>query len=109
MEVPPEKVGTELLKDIESHKTPECLSLAALGQYIEHTLPSEEWDRVERHVRSCLYCLNQLVELRELLFLEKKADPLPPHLEKNLQRLAAKQNPSAWLTLLEASKAVKNI
>ena len=104
MEVPPEKLGTELLKDLERHKTPECLSLSVLGEYIEHKLPSQERDGAEKHLQSCLYCLNQLVELRELLFLEKKADPLPPHLENSLRRLAAKQNPGAWIAVVEGYK-----
>ncbi len=77
MEAPVEKIDAEILKDIEKRKTPKCLNVDTLGEYIEHTLPSEEWDRVENHLHSCLYCLNQLVELRELLFLEKNAEPLP--------------------------------
>jgi len=58
MEASPEKVGAELLQDLDKRKTPDCLSLAALGQYIEHTLPSEERDGVENHLKSCLYCLS---------------------------------------------------
>ena len=92
MEAPPEKTEAELSSELERYKTPECLSLSVLGEYIEHSLPSEDWDRVEHHLRTCSYCLNQLVELRELLFLEKKADPLPHDLEKSLQRLANEQN-----------------
>ena len=104
MEAPREKIAADLLEELGSHKTPHCLSVSAVGQYIEHTLPSEERDAAETHLQSCLYCLNQLVELRELLFLEKKADPLPPHLENSLRRLAAKQNPGAWITVVEAYK-----
>ncbi len=97
MEAPPEKIDAELLEELDSHKTPHCLSVSAVGQYIEHTLPSEERDGVEKHLKSCLYCLNQLVELRELLFLEKKGDPLPRDLEKRLQGLAGSQNANLWI------------
>jgi S1-C subfamily serine protease len=97
MEIPPEKTGTELSEELEKYKTPDCLSVAVLGEYIEHTQPGEEWDRVEQHLRSCPYCLNQLVELKELLFLEKKGDPLPRDLEKRLQRLARRQNANVWI------------
>ena len=97
MEAPPEKIDAELLEELGSHKTPHCLSVSAVGQYIEHTLPSEERDGVEKHLKSCLYCLNQLVELRELLFLEKKGDPLPRDLEKRLQGLASSQNANLWI------------
>src|SRR5439155_26589028 len=97
MEAPPEKTGTELSEELERYKTPECFSVSVLGEYIEHTLPSEEWDRVEQHLGSCPYCLNQLVELRELLFLEQKGDPLPRDLEKRLQGLASRQNANVWI------------
>jgi tetratricopeptide (TPR) repeat protein len=91
METPVEKIAADLLKDIDKRETQECLSIDSLGEYIEQTLPSEEWDRVESHLRSCLYCLNQLVELRELLFLEENAEPLPKSLERKLRRLAAQE------------------
>ena len=104
MEAPPDKIDADLLEELERQKTPGCLTDDVLGQYIEHTLPVPERDAAEKHLQSCLYCLNQLVELRELLFLEKKADPLPPHLENSLRRLAAKQNPGAWITVVEAYK-----
>ena len=44
MEAPPEKIDAELLEELGSHKTPHCLSVSAVGRYIEHTLPSEERD-----------------------------------------------------------------
>ena len=75
-----------------------------LGEYIEHKLPTEEWDSVEKHLRSCLYCLNQLVELRELLFLEENAEPLPRALERRLRRLATQETQSILVTWLEVSK-----
>ena len=99
MEVPPDKAVADLLKGLEGSKTPECLSPAALGQYIERALPIEESDRVEKHVAACLSCLNQLVELRELLFLEKQAEPLPLSLERSLQRLAIRQEAGVWVAL----------
>ena len=104
MEAPPEKMDAEVLEELARHKTPGCLSVTVLGQYIEQTLPGQERDAAEKHLQSCLYCLNQLVELRELLFLEKRADPLPPYLENSLRRLAVKQNRSTWTSFLEVSK-----
>jgi S1-C subfamily serine protease len=105
MEVTPEKIEAEFLEELEKHKTPQCPTVSTLGQYIEQALPNRERDGVEKHLTACLYCLNQLVELRELLFLEKKADPLPADLEKRLQRLAGKQNVNGWQTLVRASES----
>jgi len=95
MEAPPDKIDSDLFEELARHKTPSCLSETVLGQYLEHTLPGQEREAAEKHLESCLYCLNQLVELRELLFLEKNANPLPPHLENSLRQLAPKQNPEA--------------
>lgn len=105
MEAPPDKIDAELLEELDRHKTPGCLSQTILGQYIEHTLPGQERERAEKHLESCLYCVNQLVELRELLFLEKNADPLPPNLENSLRQLAAKQNPGARITTEQPSRS----
>lgn len=104
MEDPLPKLVPDLLKDLEGSKGPKCLPVDTLGQYIEHTLPINELDSVEIHLKSCLYCVNQLVELRELLFLDKKVESLPRSLEKSLQRLVTRQKAGVWVTLLKASK-----
>ena len=39
MEAPPDKIAADLLEELDRHKTPSCLSVTVLGQYIEHTLP----------------------------------------------------------------------
>lgn len=117
MALPFEKIAAELLKDIEKHKTAECLSVDTLGEYIEHMLPSEQWDKVENHLRSCVYCVNQLVELKELLFLGENAEPLPKSLAKQLRQLAINESQStleSWFetikenaaTLINATKTV---
>ena len=90
METPPDKIDLGLLEEMARHKTSGCLSENQLGQYIEHTLPGQEREPAEKHLASCLYCLNQLIELRELLFLEKNAEPLSPLLENSLRRLVAR-------------------
>jgi hypothetical protein len=91
MEDPLTKLVPDLLKDLEGSKGPECLAVDTLGQYIEHMLPIRESESVEKHLKSCLYCVNQLVELREVLFVDKTAEPLPRALRRSLQRLATKQ------------------
>ncbi len=104
MEIPLEKIAAELLKTTEDQKTPECVSVDTLGEYIEHTIPGDEWNGVEKHLRSCLYCLNQLVDLRELLYLEKNAEPLPRSLERKLRHLAAQETGAARENWFEVVK-----
>ena len=52
MDGPPETIDAKLLENLGSHKTLHCLSVSVVGQYIEHTLPSEERDAAEKHLQS---------------------------------------------------------
>lgn len=97
-----EEVASQLFTKTEHQKTLECLSVDTLANYIEHTLPSDQWDGVEKHLRSCLYCLNQLVEVRELLFLENNAEPLPPALQRKLLRVVTGEPEKRTLAMIES-------
>jgi hypothetical protein len=45
---------------------------------------------VEAHIQSCLYCLGQLTEMKELLYMVSEAGPVSPELEKKLSGLFSK-------------------
>jgi hypothetical protein len=79
------------LKNIEIMKTPTCLETEIIGLYIEGKLPKGEKMRVENHISSCLYCLNQLTELRELIYFEKQSFPLPSQLLQSIKGLFPKE------------------
>ena len=81
----------ESLKNTEEMKTPSCLETETIGLYIEAKLPEGERMRVEKHIASCLYCLEQLVELRELAYFQKHSAPLPSHLLHTLMDLYPKK------------------
>jgi hypothetical protein len=78
------------LKNIETMKTPSCLETQTIGLYIEDKLPQGEKMRVEKHITSCLYCLNQLTELKELIYFQKHRAPLPSRLLQNIMGLFPK-------------------
>jgi len=78
------------LKNIEIMKTPSCLETEIIGLYIEGKLPKGEKLRVENHISSCLYCLNQLTELKELIYFQKHKAPLTSHLLQNIMGLFPK-------------------
>ena len=79
------------LKNIEEMKTPSCLETETIGLYIEDKLPGGERIRAEKHIASCLYCLEQLVELRELVHFQKHSAPLPSHLLQKIVDLYPKE------------------
>lgn len=72
-------------------KTPSCLDTDTIGFYIENKLPKGEKIRVEKHISSCLYCLNQLTELRELVYFQRQSAPLPTHLLQRIKGLFPKE------------------
>jgi len=91
MTIPLESILKKALKNMESQKTPTCLGLEILGLYIEGKLPMGEKIRAEEHIGSCLYCLNQLTELKELIYFQKQNTPLPSHLRQRINELFPKE------------------
>ena len=79
------------LRNIEIMKTPSCLETDTIGFYIENKLPKGEKMRVEKHISSCLYCLSQLTELKELVYFQKQSAPLSSHLLQKITGLLPKE------------------
>ena len=88
---PFESILQKTLKNMESQKTPACLGLETLGLYIEGKLPTGDKIRAEEHIGSCLYCLNQLTELKELVYFQRQSAPLPSHLLQRIKGLFPKE------------------
>jgi tetratricopeptide (TPR) repeat protein len=80
------KIG-EAFKHLDALKTPSCMDITTIGRYAEGKLRDVEKSKVELHIQSCLYCLNQLTELQELLYLESGALPVSTDLENRLNSL----------------------
>jgi len=91
MAVPLEPKLKKYLKNIEIMKTPSCLDIGTIGFYIEKKLPKEEKMRVEKHISSCLYCLNQLTELKELVYFQRQSAPVPSYLLQRIKDLFPKE------------------
>jgi len=82
------------LRKIEPLKTPSCLGVETIGFYIERKLSTSEKKKAEEHISSCLYCLHQLLKLKELIYFQKHKVPLPSHLLNNLEDLYPKKERS---------------
>jgi len=91
MKISIEKVGKEILSNIESYRTDDCLDLNIIGNYLENKLSKGEKHRVENHFKICLYCLYQLNELAELIYLQKHGIPLPKPLFDKLSVLVPRK------------------
>lgn len=82
-----EPILKKAFKNIETQKTAACIDIGILGLYIEGKLQKEEMIQTEEHIGSCLYCLNQVVELKELIYLQRHTAPLSSHVLENIRAL----------------------
>ena len=73
--------------NFDNLKTPACLDVKTVGLFAENNLPEKEMAIAEAHIQSCLYCLGQLTEMKELLYLASEAEPVSPELDKKLSGL----------------------
>ena len=85
---------TDAFNNFDELKTPACLNAKTVGMFAENKLSEKDMARTEAHIQSCLYCLGQLTEMKEMLYLASDAEPVSPDLEKKLSGLFArhKQN-----------------
>lgn len=86
-----EPILKKAFKNIETQKTAACIDIGILGLYIQGKLQKEEMVQTEEHIGSCLYCLNQVVELKELLYLQRHSAPLSSHALENIRALLPKK------------------
>lgn len=89
-------------KEIAGLKTPACLDTASIGLFAEEKLSGAEKEKAEEHIKSCLYCLNQLTEMQELLFFRSQKTQIPHELANKLRAL----NPSQEKKLLPSKTGV---
>ena len=81
----------EALQDLDSLKSPDCLDDDAISAYAENTLNDEDRRNAEMHLQNCLYCLNRLNEMTEMLYCLEHPVPVPDELMNRLQSLIPPQ------------------
>jgi len=67
-----------LLQQLSRLKAPDCLSVKALGDFLDGRGSTAERYAAETHLRSCPSCTNRLIELQELARLADAGED-PPH------------------------------
>ena len=82
----------DAFNNFDEQKTHACLDAKTVGMFAENQLPEKEMAKAEAHIQSCLYCLGQLTEMKELLYLASEAEPVSPDLDKKLSDLFSKHH-----------------
>ena len=83
----------DVLKSIDSFKTPECLDDITVGLYAEGKLPAIQQEPVELHLHSCLYCLKQLNDMTEMLHYQRQIIQPSPKLSALFKQLLHPKKP----------------
>jgi hypothetical protein len=77
----------DALKEIDRLRTPECLDTISIGLFAEGRLTGEEKERMEEHLLSCLHCLKQLNNMKEMLYYQRHPATLSPGPVKRLKAM----------------------
>ena len=85
-----------IIQGLEQEKSQDCPDLNLLGQYLEGRLKPGERHRLESHLQNCLYCQNQLLELKDLLHLVEHGPPLPAAWQQRWEQEVVGVKPSRW-------------
>jgi hypothetical protein len=71
-------LGRALTELAERAATPECPPLKVFNNLINGQISWQDRDRTEQHLRDCLYCLDRFTSLQEMLWYQRRAQPLGP-------------------------------
>ena len=82
-----------VLDEIDTLRTPECLDSNSIGKFAEGRLASEEKQIAEEHLLYCLYCLKQLNDMKALLYCRRHPTALSPKLIERLRSLCPDRAP----------------
>lgn len=89
-----------LLERLGRLKAPDCPPLVGLGDYLDGRGDPDQRQTVETHLRGCPFCLNRLIELRELARLATEGERPPRALVEEAKRLASAGEVSGPTALL---------
>src|SRR5262249_16034191 len=64
------EIDPQILRRLTQMKQPDCLTVKELGEFLDERVDAERKASIEKHLRACPACLNQLIELRELAWLQ---------------------------------------
>lgn len=81
----------DAFNNFDDLKTPACLDAKTIGMLAENQLAEQDTSTAEAHIQSCLYCLDKLTEMKELLYIASEAEPVSPDLDKKLIDMISRQ------------------
>ncbi len=83
----------KVLLQLSQTQAPDCPSMAMLEDFLDEKGSTEERQSREAHLRGCPACVNRLIELRALAYLEREGEEPPPALINRLQGLVSAHEP----------------
>lgn len=82
-----EKKLEKALQNPEDLKTPNCPDTTTIGLLIENKLPELDAAKIRAHIGSCIYCLDNVSDMRALLYFKDKWTPIPYQFLTKLENL----------------------
>ena len=77
----------KLLQRLGQVRAPNCPSLARLGDFLDEKLAPDDRRSVELHLQACPWCINRLIELRELASLQEEGEAVPTAVTRRAKEL----------------------
>jgi len=85
------ELNRSLLQRLSRLQAPDCPSVSVLGDFLDGQIVAEKRPSVEAHLQTCPSCVNRLIDLRELVHLEKEGEEPPQTLVNELKLLVSSQ------------------
>jgi Putative zinc-finger len=76
------EIDRKILRQLSQMAGPACPPIKALGDLIDNKLSPEAKESLELHMQGCPACINRLVELRELSYMQTEGMHRRPRLWK---------------------------
>ncbi len=94
-----EELDRVFLRRLGKLRAPGCPSTEVLGDFVERRVGPEEQKSLEAHLRVCPSCLNRLIELRELVYLERAGESPPPDLVRRTKGLLSSEEEAGFFSV----------
>ncbi|HEV3109173.1 MAG TPA: trypsin-like peptidase domain-containing protein [Candidatus Binataceae bacterium] len=93
------EIDRKILRQLSQMAGPACPPIKALGDLIDNKLSPEAKESLELHMQGCPACINRLVELRELSYMQTEGMQPPPALMEAVKSMVRARSSQAPLLI----------